>query len=191
MPNTPVYGLPYPSLSEPPDGPDQIQALAEAVEAELVRIDADVADIIAEVKPYARLRQTVAQSLTNATYTAVTFTTEDYDSVGGHSTSVNTSRYTAQVAGAYGFAGGGAFAVNAAGTRSSRWALNGTAIAGTTSPGFDPTITSVVVARPLIVQLAVGDYIELQLRQSSGGALNTSVTSDDQTTMSVWYVSPS
>lgn len=190
MPSTPIYGLPYPDLSEPPNGPTQIEALAEAVEAELARIDADIADVIADVKPYARLRQTVAQSIANATYTAVTFTTEDYDSAGGHSTSSNTSRYTAQVAGAYVFGGGGAFAVNAAGTRSSRWALNGTAIPGSTSPGFDPSITSVVVARPLVVQLGVGDYVELQLRQSSGGSLNTSVTSDDQSTMSVWYVSP-
>jgi hypothetical protein len=37
--STPIYGLPYPSLSDPPNGPAQIQALAEAVEAELARID--------------------------------------------------------------------------------------------------------------------------------------------------------
>lgn len=190
MPNTPIYGLPYPQLTEPPDGPAQFQALAEAVETELARIDADISDIISDVKPYARLRQTSVQSISNATYTGLTFTTEDYDSVGGHSTVTNTSRYTAQVAGAYVFGGGAAFAVNAAGTRSTRWALNGTAIAGTTSPGFDPSVTSVVVARPMLVVLAISDYIELQARQSSGGALNTSVTSDDQSTMSVWYVSP-
>lgn len=190
MPNTPIYGLPYPQLSEPPDGPAQFQALAEAVETELARIDADVAAIIADVKPYARLRQTSVQSIPNATYTSVTFTTEDYDSVGGHSTSVNTSRYTAQVAGAYVLGGGGSFAVNASGVRSCQWALNGTTIPGSTSPGFDPTITSNVVARPMVVVLAIGDYVELRLRQSSGGALNTSVTSDDQATMSVWYVSP-
>lgn len=39
MPSTPIYGLPYPSLSDPPNGPAQFQALAEAVEAELDRID--------------------------------------------------------------------------------------------------------------------------------------------------------
>lgn len=39
MPFTPIYGLPYPSLSDPPNGPAQFQALADAVEAELDRID--------------------------------------------------------------------------------------------------------------------------------------------------------
>ncbi len=33
MPNTPVYSLPYPALSDPPNGAAQIQALAERVEA--------------------------------------------------------------------------------------------------------------------------------------------------------------
>ncbi len=40
MPSTPTYGLPYPALSDPPNGPAQIQALAEEVETELTRIDA-------------------------------------------------------------------------------------------------------------------------------------------------------
>lgn len=42
MPVTPIYGLPYPALSDPPNGPAQFQALAEEVENELARIDADV-----------------------------------------------------------------------------------------------------------------------------------------------------
>lgn len=44
MPSTPIYGLPYPSLSDPPNGPAQIQALADAVEDELDRID-DTIDV--------------------------------------------------------------------------------------------------------------------------------------------------
>jgi hypothetical protein len=43
VPATPTYGLPYPSLSDPPNGPAQIQALADEVEVELTRIDARVA----------------------------------------------------------------------------------------------------------------------------------------------------
>lgn len=45
MPSTPIYGLPYPSLSDSPNGPEQFQALAEAVEAELDRIDDTVSGI--------------------------------------------------------------------------------------------------------------------------------------------------
>lgn len=43
--STPIYGLPYPSLSDPPNGPAQIQALAEAVEAELDRIDDTISGV--------------------------------------------------------------------------------------------------------------------------------------------------
>lgn len=43
MPSTPTYGLPYPSLSDSPNGPAQFQALANEVEVELTRIDARIA----------------------------------------------------------------------------------------------------------------------------------------------------
>jgi hypothetical protein len=40
---TPIYALPYQVLSDPPDGPSLGEDLALAVEAELARIDGDVA----------------------------------------------------------------------------------------------------------------------------------------------------
>lgn len=43
MPSTPVYGIPYPSLSDPPNGPAQMQALALEVENELTRVDSRIA----------------------------------------------------------------------------------------------------------------------------------------------------
>lgn len=43
MPATPIYALPYDSLTDPPDGAGMGQALAEAVETELARVDADLA----------------------------------------------------------------------------------------------------------------------------------------------------
>lgn len=45
MPTTPVYGIPYPALSDAPNGPSQIQATALEVETELARIDAAIATI--------------------------------------------------------------------------------------------------------------------------------------------------
>lgn len=194
MPNTPIYGLPYPSLTEPPDGPDQIQALAEAVETELSRIDGDVADLSTRLMPVAQLRQTVAQSVATATYTSATFTTEDLDTLGGHSTSVNTSRWTCPTgwAGAYLLSGGGKFVTNVTGSRSAQWAKNGSAIAGSESPGFAADDTSTFAARTIVVVLAVGDYVEMQIRQSSGGSLNTDVaTTVSQCTMSVAWLGPS
>lgn len=43
MAQTPIYGLPYPTLLDPPNGADLGRNLAEAVESELSRIDADLA----------------------------------------------------------------------------------------------------------------------------------------------------
>lgn len=48
MPTTPVYGIPYPALGDPPNGSTQMQALALEVETELQRIDANVAAINAQ-----------------------------------------------------------------------------------------------------------------------------------------------
>lgn len=47
MPTTPVYGLPYPSLSDSPNGPAQFQALAQAVETQLQRLDSVPAAVTA------------------------------------------------------------------------------------------------------------------------------------------------
>lgn len=40
---TPIYGFPYPVLGDSPHGPNQLEDLAEAVEAALADTDADVA----------------------------------------------------------------------------------------------------------------------------------------------------
>lgn len=39
MPSTPIYGIPYAGLSDQPHGPNQQQALANAVETQLARMD--------------------------------------------------------------------------------------------------------------------------------------------------------
>jgi hypothetical protein len=193
MPATPTYGLPYPGTGDSPHGPNQLQALAEEVEAELVRVDGDIAAHAALVKPVAHLRQTVAQSVASATYTACTFTTEDLDTVNGHSTSSNTSRWTVPSgwAGAYMLSGGGKFATNATGFRSGQFAKNGSVILGSEGPGLAAADTSTFDARTVVVSLAVGDYVEMQIRQSSGGSLNTDVAAtSSQCTMSVVYLGP-
>lgn len=48
MPTTPIYGLPYQGLTDPPNGPTLGSALAGAVETQLARIDAAAATIAAQ-----------------------------------------------------------------------------------------------------------------------------------------------
>lgn len=64
MPTTPIYALPYQSLTDPPDGPSLGQDLAEAVETELDRIDDDVAALPTGLVKWGQ--RTTASSTTTA-----------------------------------------------------------------------------------------------------------------------------
>lgn len=119
--------------------------------------------------------QATAQSMPNNVWTAVTMDTEVIDTDGGHSTTTNTSRYTSQVAGYYLVTGCTAFASNSTDYRGAAIYKNGVQVVG----GANVQIanagarTAVVVQSPIIIQLAVGDYIEMYGNQVSGAALNT------------------
>jgi hypothetical protein len=140
--------------------------------------------------PFAMMRQTSAQSLTNGAGTNITFDTADFDNYDGHSTSLNTSRYTAQVAGIYQLGGGVCFAANTAGRRGGWFLKNGSIIAG--SEAITTTTASATCDVPMrvtFVSLAVTDFVELAAFQDSGGALNTSVASAQQhPTMTIRWI---
>jgi hypothetical protein len=130
--------------------------------------------------PIGQFRQTAAQTLTTGTWTAVTFDAEDVDSAGGHSTSSNTSRYTAVYTGWYRVSGGVGFTGNSTGRRGGRWAANGSLVSGSAIMLAATSTGSVAVpAKTMLVYLAVGDYVELQAYQESGGNLDTNVGSGD------------
>lgn len=126
--------------------------------------------------PIFRARQTVAQSIVTSTNTALTFTTEDVDSAGGHSTSVNTSRYTAVYPGWYVPSGGPCFETNATGIRLVDWGKNGTAIDGCRD--LRPAVSGFVHSQGARVEkmfLNVGDYAEMIVLHTKGTNLLTSV----------------
>lgn len=141
--------------------------------------------------PIAILRQTSVQSLASGTGTAITFTTEDLDSVNGHSTSSNTSRYTCMAAGVYEFSGGVSITGSATGRRACWWVKNGVDVVGSeaTLSAGDDAGNLVVPARTIQVSLAVNDYVELYGYQDSGGSLNTVVVGSGQSSMYVRRVS--
>lgn len=137
-------------------------------------------------RPILRCRQTTLQTVSTSTFTAVTFTTDDVDSVNGHSTSIATSRYVAAYAGWYAVGGGIGFAANATGRRLSAWYVNGTILNGCQiAMAATASNDSQVPARAMKVFLNVGDYLELFCYQESGGNLNTFVTTGGQSTMDV------
>lgn len=141
--------------------------------------------------PVAHMRNTVATSVTSGgTGVAVTFTTEDFDTANGHSTSVNTSRYTFPVDGKYRVSGGVSFAAAATGRRGCWWRKNGTDVNG--SEAIIATIgagaPTSVPARSILIDVIATDWIELIAFQDSGGSVNTAVTATQQSTMSVELV---
>lgn len=143
--------------------------------------------------PIAELRQTAAQSIPNATYTAVAFNAEDVDSAGGHDNVTNNSRYTAVYPGWYQVSGASGFVANAAGRRITGWAVNGTTLTGSqlSSPNTGGVVDINVAARTMLAYLNVTDYVELLAYQDSGGALNTNsaLATTTQGTMTVRWVS--
>lgn len=136
--------------------------------------------------PAFRGRQSVAQSLTNGLATAITLDAEDLDSASGHTT---TSRYVAQYDGWYWIAGGIGYASNGTGIRGVEWWVNGSVLAGSGAM-FPASAASSnrLPGRGMLIYLTEGDYVELYAFQSSGGALNTAVATQEQPSMSVgWY----
>lgn len=118
----------------------------------------------------ARLTNTVTISIPNVTETTVTFDQERFDTNALHSTSINTGRLTAPVAGKYLIFANVVFLANATGERVALVRLNGgtaNIAYGNNMPGSG--FASINLAT--VYSLAAGDYVELRVFQSSGGAL--------------------
>jgi hypothetical protein len=160
------------------------------------RLNTNVSDVLTflSAPPVVEMSQSVAQSIATGSSpvsgNAATFTSEDYDSSGMHSTSVNTTRCTAVYPGLYLANGGAAWAANVTGARGGDWAVNGTALNGSYSwlPANASGFTSTPMRGKLLF-LSVGDYLELWLSQTSGAGLNTSVGSIERPHISLKWVS--
>lgn len=135
-----------------------------------------VAALEALERPYSRIGARVSNNanltISNITFTALTFNTERYDTAGLHSTSVNTSRLTAPVPGVYLIAAQVVWDTGTTGQRYLDLLLNGaTRIAAvdagvSVSAGLYPAMAISTVYR-----LAAGDYVEARVYQGSGGSL--------------------
>jgi hypothetical protein len=117
--------------------------------------------------------QAASQSIPNTAVTPISIDTTDIDSYAGHSTTVNNSRYTAQVAGWYLVIGFIDFSVNAAGARVT--ILQKNTSGQFASNGVDCTRTDINANVQAVgtVYLAVGDYVQVCGYQSTGAALST------------------
>lgn len=125
-------------------------------------------------KPMCRVYRTTAQSIPSATWTAVTFNAERYDTANMHSTSSNTSRLTVPsgAAGVYQFTASAVFAANGTGGRLIRLRLNTGLVIG--GEFLYPTSGTYLTGMLAVAEykLSAGDFVEVEVYQDSGGALN-------------------
>jgi len=122
--------------------------------------------------------QTSVQSIPNTTVTAILIDTEKTDTYDGHSTVTNTSRYTCQTgaAGWYLVVGSVLWAASNLGSRSVGVSKNGVS-QGSVSVDCSRLDVNPNLTATALVQLAVGDYVEVVAYQSTGGASSTAAGS--------------
>lgn len=128
---------------------------------------------------------TAAQTFAHGTsFISALLDTEVYDSVGGHSGTTNTSRYTVQVPGTYllvGRVGFGGDGTGAASSRAGRIAVNGGTLPDGSGaievPADTVSTNSWGVTLSGIATLTAGDYVEIQAWQSSTVNLTTTAGS--------------
>lgn len=139
--------------------------------------------------PICQVRNVAGQTFTTAITAALTWDTEDIDNDNMHSPSVNPTRITAVTAGRYQLSGKVGWATNAANIRAADWAINGSQVIGGSTDvvavgGFSTRMALCVIT----VFLNVGDYVELQCFQNSGGNLTTATAANEQPVVTVRMV---
>lgn len=136
----------------------------------------------------AKLKRTTTQTYGNNAAGALNFSAADTDRLGGWNNGTPT-RYTATIPGAFEFTGAISWVTNATGYRSVTWYLNGAAQNASSAivPGTSGEST-VVVARPAVLRLNVGDYVELYGLQNSGGSITTDAATANQPSIQVKYL---
>lgn len=125
------------------------------------------------------------QSINNTTTTTLNWNNERFDTESNaastiHDNASNNSRLTCRTAGKYLITLNVDFAPNATGVRAIWIQLNGgSSIAGQTGPG---NATYNTFSASLLWDMAVNDYVEALVYQSSGGALNVQTGGASSTT---------
>jgi hypothetical protein len=125
--------------------------------------------------PAARVTHNANQSIPSDTATVLAFNAESFDTADLHDNTTNNSRLTAPVDGLYIATAGVRFVANNTGWRMVLLGRNGTFNtlgSDLRNAASDATATTRLSVSSGPVQLQAGDYMEVRVQQSSGGALN-------------------
>lgn len=193
---TPVYGLRYVIQGQSArDTRKYLEENAKSIEAalllggvaapgasDLLQVSGRVSTLEADAaaRPVAMLRGSGTLSLTNNVPAALPLALEDVDPLGGHSTTVNTSRWTCPAgwAGTYLVMAGVRIDGGSTGWRTASIRKNGAGLVGNkgiNSEQQNAAGAAFVTIAPTLVALAGGEYLELFATQDSGAALNANL----------------
>lgn len=126
----------------------------------------------------ARVYNNAALTIPDATWTALTFNSERFDTDGIHSTTTNTGRLTCQTAGVYAVVAHVQFAANVTGIRMVQIQRNGTRVALDTRNAVANASYPTTVSLSTCVALTAGQYLEVLVLQNRGGNLNVDASAE-------------
>jgi hypothetical protein len=133
--------------------------------------------------------QATTQAIASGAWTSIALDSSSVDSYTGHSNVTNNSRYTAQVAGWYWAEGYVAWQATGATCRfDSSIFRNGAAVPGSSQFLVKPGTDLAAISASTLTYLAVGDYVEMNGRQSSGGSINTDIGTDLLSCLNVFWL---
>lgn len=135
-----------------------------------------------------RAHRAADQSIATATDTLIDWTAVNNDDWGCWAASPNPSRLTAPITGRYMVIGAARFEANATGLRAAWIQQDGTTTIAHTRLAASPTTPTQfqVVSAPL--NMTAGQYVEMYVRQTSGGALAFSYDNAHNPSMSLIYL---
>lgn len=128
-------------------------------------------------QPRASAFNSGVQSVASASFTVITFDSEDYDVGGMHSTSANTSRMTIPTGGdgLYLLTANITFAPSTTGNvRGTRFVKNGATLGVTATilPGASGSSVGTTSQLVAVMNLVAGDYVEVDVLQDTGSSMN-------------------
>ncbi len=123
-----------------------------------------------------RVYNSANQAIGTAAFTKLTFDSEEFDTDAMHAVAGATSRLTCKTAGKFLITANVWWAANATGTRIVRIKLNDTTYIASVQYPVNSAAYATVQSLSTIYNLAVSDYIEVDVYQDSGGNLNSVYT---------------
>jgi hypothetical protein len=158
-------------VTDPADETAARKQVQDMLDQMLAFHNTHLADLDPHQPSQVKVYNNAAQSIPNITTSGLSFNSEYFDNDTIHDNTTNNSRLTCKTAGKYSICAQVVFDTNNTGYRQMYVKLNGTTIIAIDQENTPSTAPAILNCSTLH-SLAVNNYIEVFVYQSSGGALN-------------------